>query len=233
MQASSTTASRSCPWTSSVTRSRSTVIQQQSSLRGSADLGSLPGGTRSSLPSAYTCQAYSGSSMTASTPERPYLIVNADDYGYFACVSKGILKSATHGVVTATGVFANSIHFGEHAAWLRECDALDAGVHLNLTDGIPLTSDLQKMLGRWSGRFPRKFALAKAILSGAIKVDAVKREWRAQIERCLAHGLKLRFLNSHEHMHMLPSLFPVAKALAHDYDIRHIRFPTSQLARSS
>jgi chitin disaccharide deacetylase len=170
--------------------------------------------------------------MTASPDERPCLIVNADDYGYFRCVSKGILKSATDGVVTATGVFANTNHFGEHAAWLRDCDALDAGVHLNLTDGTPLTSDLQKMLLRWSGRFPRKFAMAKAILSGAIKVDAVQREWRAQIERCLEHGLKLSFLNSHEHMHMLPSLFPVAKALARDYDIRHIRFPKSRLAGS-
>ena len=28
-----------------------------------------------------------------------YLIVNADDYGYFRCVSKGILKAATHGIV--------------------------------------------------------------------------------------------------------------------------------------
>src|ERR1700758_2816197 len=109
--------------------------------------------------------------MTTSPHARAYLIVNADDYGYFRCVSQGILKSATQGVVTATGVFANTAHFGEHAAWLRECEALDAGVHLNLTDGVPLTSDLQKALLRWSGRFPRKFVMAKAILFGAIKVD--------------------------------------------------------------
>ena len=71
--------------------------------------------------------------------------------------------------------------------------------------------------------------MAKAILSGAIKVGAVKREWRAQIERCLAHGLKLRFLNSHEHLHMLPSLFALIRVLAKDYGIPHIRFPRSQL----
>jgi predicted glycoside hydrolase/deacetylase ChbG (UPF0249 family) len=171
--------------------------------------------------------------MTPLADERPCLIVNADDYGYFACVSKGILKAATQGVVRATGVFATSAHLDEHAAWLRDCAALDAGVHLNLTDGTPLTSDLQKALVRWSGRFPRKFTMARAILSGAIKLNAVKVEWRAQIERCLEHGLKLRFLNSHEHMHMLPSLFPVAKALARDYDIRHVRFPTSRLTWSS
>lgn len=157
-----------------------------------------------------------------------YLIVNADDYGYFRCVSRGILKAATEGIVTATGVFANATHFVEQAARLRDCAALDVGVHLNLTEGMPLTSALQTSLSRWSGRFPGKFAIAGAILSRAVKTEDVSREWRAQIERCLDQGLRVRFLNSHEHLHMLPALFPVARALAKDYDIAHIRFPASQ-----
>ena len=171
--------------------------------------------------------------MSAENQGGACLIVNADDYGYFDCVSKGILKSASDGIVTATGVFANAPHFAEHAVWLRDYGTLDAGIHLNLTDGIPLTNDLRKRLSRWSGRFPGKFSMAMAILSGAIGVEDVRLEWRAQIERCLESGLSLRFLNSHEHMHMLPSLFPVAKALARDYDIPHVRFPTSRLVRSS
>ena len=157
-----------------------------------------------------------------------YLIVNADDYGYFRCVSKGILKAATHGIVTATGVFANAIHFAERAAKLRECDALDVGVHLNLTDGTPLTTELRDRLSRWSGRFPGKFSMAWALLSGAIKTEDASGEWRAQIERCLGNGLRVRFLNSHEHIHMLPSLFRLTRALATEYNIAHIRFPTSQ-----
>jgi chitin disaccharide deacetylase len=159
-----------------------------------------------------------------------YLIVNADDYGYFRCVSKGILKAATHGIVTATGVLANAPHFGEHAAMLRDCDKVDAGVHLNLTNGVPLTSELRQGLSRWSGRFAGKVAMAGALLSGAVKTDDACREWRAQIERCLQEGLIVKFLNSHEHIHLLPSLFSVVKALASDYGIRHIRFPTSQFA---
>jgi predicted glycoside hydrolase/deacetylase ChbG (UPF0249 family) len=158
-----------------------------------------------------------------------YLIVNADDYGYFHCVSKGILKAATHGIVTATGVLSNMAHFGERAARLRDCDALDVGVHLNLTDGEPLTSELRQRLSRWSGRFPGKFPMAAAILSRTVKTNDVRREWQAQIERCLAGGLRVRFLNSHEHLHMLPSLFDVTRLLAKDYDIPHVRFPTSQL----
>lgn len=162
-----------------------------------------------------------------------YLIVNADDYGFFDCVSKGILKAATHGIVTATGVFANATHFAEHAARLRDCDALDAGVHLNLTEGLPLTTKLRSSLSRWSGRFPGKFAMAAAILFGAIRTEDVSREWRAQIERSLDNGLHVRFLNSHEHMHMLPPLFAVIKMLAKDYNIAHVRFPTSLLGERS
>jgi predicted glycoside hydrolase/deacetylase ChbG (UPF0249 family) len=156
-----------------------------------------------------------------------FLIVNADDYGYFRCVSRGILKAFSEGMVTATGVFANAAHFAEHAAWLRDCEALDTGVHLNLTEGIPLTDHLGNKLVRTSGRFPRKFPMAMAILSGAVKPADVRHEWRAQIERCLEAGLKPRFLNSHEHLHMLPVLFPVATALAAEYSIPHVRFPTS------
>jgi len=163
--------------------------------------------------------------------EPVYLIVNADDYGYFRCVSRGILRSASHGIVTATGVFATGTHFEEHAAWLRDCDTLDVGIHLNLTDREPLTTDMRKRLYRHAGRFPGKFAAAMSVLTGTVKPAEVKAEWRAQIERCLTSGLTARFLNSHEHIHMLPPLFPVVRALAEEYGIAHVRFPTTELFR--
>jgi predicted glycoside hydrolase/deacetylase ChbG (UPF0249 family) len=163
------------------------------------------------------------------TREPAYLIVNADDYGYFHCVSRGILHSASHGIVTATGVFATTNHFDEHAARLRECESVDAGIHLNLTDREPLTADMRKRLYRHAGRFPGKFAVAMAVLAGSIRATEVAAEWRAQIERCLEGGLTVRFLNSHEHIHMLPPLFPVVRALASEYGIAHVRFPRAAL----
>lgn len=164
------------------------------------------------------------------TSEPPWtcLIVNADDYGYFNCVSQGILKSASHGIVTATGIFANSAHFAEHVGWLRDNASLDLGVHLNITDQSPLTTSMQNRLSRWQGRFPDKYTLWRALLSGRITTEDVRSEWRAQIERCLDKGLEIQFLNSHEHIHMLPSLFPVLQALAGEYGISHVRFPTSE-----
>jgi predicted glycoside hydrolase/deacetylase ChbG (UPF0249 family) len=91
---------------------------------------------------------------------------------------------------------------------------------------------MRKRLSRWAGRFPGKYAAALAVLSGAIKTEDVRVEWRVQIERCLASSLKVRFINSHEHMHMLPPLFPIVRALAKEYGIRHIRFPAAELSRS-
>ena len=46
-----------------------------------------------------------GGSVTADVSRYSYLIVNADDYGYHDCVSKGILSAARQGIVTATGIF--------------------------------------------------------------------------------------------------------------------------------
>ena len=160
------------------------------------------------------------------------LVVNADDYGYFRCVSQGILKSAEQGIVTATGVLANAPRFDEHAARLRDASTLDAGIHLNLTAGDPLTRAMRSKLSRWGGRFAGKFPMAMAVLARTLRVDDVRCEWQAQIERCRASGLQPVFLNSHEHIHMLPALFSLTCALARDHGIPHVRYATSQLGAS-
>jgi hypothetical protein len=165
--------------------------------------------------------------LNAPACHAPCLIVNADDFGYFPCVSRGILNAAAEGVVTATGVLANAEGLVEQAAWLRDREDLDAGVHLNATYVMPLTVELRRKLRGSSERFPGKFSMAMKLLARVIGVADVEREWRAQIERCLEQGLLLRFLNSHEHIHMLPPLFHVAQALAREYGIAHVRFASA------
>jgi chitin disaccharide deacetylase len=157
-------------------------------------------------------------------PHPPCLLVNADDYGYFRCVSRGILEGAARGIVTATGVIANREDLEGQSSRLLDCRALDVGVHLNLTWGVPLTARMRKKLTRSSGMFPGKYSMTLAVLAGRVQSDDVAEEWRAQIDRCQVAGLEPSFLNSHEHIHMLPALFVVASALAAQYGIRHIRF---------
>jgi predicted glycoside hydrolase/deacetylase ChbG (UPF0249 family) len=47
----------------------------------------------------------------------------------------------------------------------------------------------------------------------------------SQIQRCLQAGLKLEFLNSHEHVHMLPALYSRVRELAREFGIEHVRAP--------
>ena len=153
-----------------------------------------------------------------------YLVVNADDYAYFEFVSKGILEAARNGIVRATGILANSSFFEEHIPWLKDTPNLDVGMHLNLTTGHPLSEEMKKSLVQYGSRFPEKFAITRAILLGKIKLKSVEAEWRAQIERCLSAGLNISFINSHEHIHMLPPLFKLTNKLADEYKIPHVRY---------
>lgn len=150
-----------------------------------------------------------------------HLIINADDYGYFQCVSRGILEASQARCLTATGIIANSPDLKLQLQWLNGCENLDCGVHLNLTHGKPLTSAMTDELSRWQGRFPNAYALSLLISTGKISLETVRREWSAQIEACQSQ--KLYFLNSHEHVHMLPALFELTRELGQTHQIPHIR----------
>jgi predicted glycoside hydrolase/deacetylase ChbG (UPF0249 family) len=165
---------------------------------------------------------------TAAMPAAVRVIFNADDYGYFPSVSRGILDAARHGVVNAAGILATSPYFAEHVPWLASCPEVDLGVHLNLTAGRPLTAAMQAALGRWGGEFPGKYAMALAVASGRVPLGPVEGEWRAQIQRCIDAGLHLYFLNSHEHLHVLPSLARLTRRLAQEFGIPFVRRPVPE-----
>ncbi|HZW37373.1 MAG TPA: ChbG/HpnK family deacetylase [Candidatus Deferrimicrobiaceae bacterium] len=162
-------------------------------------------------------------------PPPASLIVNADDFGYSQSVSRGILDAARKGVVTATGVLANSPYFDELAKELLAVGGVDTGVHLNLTGWPPITGRLADLLERSKGVVSgNKNRVALSILTGRIDVSLVEREWDAQILRCLDAGIRVWFLNSHEHLHMLPPLFRLIHRLADRYTIPYIRYPSAE-----
>jgi predicted glycoside hydrolase/deacetylase ChbG (UPF0249 family) len=157
-----------------------------------------------------------------------HLIVNADDYGYFDGVSRGILKAHREGVVSATGILATSEDFESHVEWLGEAPHLDVGVHLNLTCGVPLTQAYRRKLTRIGGEFSSAASLLRGLLGRSIGLREVEIEWRAQIRRCIEAGLRPCFLNSHEHVHVLPPLFKIVLQLASEFRIKSIRLPAAE-----
>ncbi len=156
------------------------------------------------------------------------IIVNADDFGYFDAVSQGILEAAEAGMVTATGVMANGPALDRWIDRLKALPGLSVGVHLNATLGAPLTPGMAEALAGSRGQFPSKGNLASAVLLGRLSTETLLTEWRAQIRRCLDKGLRIEFVNSHEHVHVLPGLYAEVRRLAAELGIRHVRAPQSE-----
>jgi len=169
-------------------------------------------------------------SKNPTNPADIRLIVNADDYGYTRSVSQGILDAACEGAVNATGIMANGVCLDTMLPELATVENLDTGVHLNLTYGNPLTSEMKKAVSGWGGSFPGKYEMAVAVMSGKIRQDTLEKEFSAQIEQCMQHGIKLRFLNSHEHIHMLPSIYRLTASLARQFKIPFVRHTTMEWA---
>ena len=161
-----------------------------------------------------------------------YLVVNADDYAYFPGVSRGIIEAHKEGIVTATGVLANGSSFSADVGQLRSISSLDTGVHLNLTVGRPMSAKMRSHYDASSARFASKGVFAKQYILGKITIDDIRTEWRAQIEMCLGQNLKLWFLNSHEHVHLFPSLFNLTQELAKEYEVPYVRLPAASLFES-
>ncbi len=156
-----------------------------------------------------------------SAGEPRYLIVNADDFGYFPCVSSGIVEGVRAGVISATSVMANRVGLETQIAPLLESTGVDIGVHLNLTSGRPLTGTLRRRFGKhglpgkswWALRLP---------IRGPLLCE-ITEEFAAQIDRCVALGVSPVFLNSHEHVHMLPGIYGAVVRLARERRIQFVR----------
>jgi predicted glycoside hydrolase/deacetylase ChbG (UPF0249 family) len=154
------------------------------------------------------------------------LLVNADDLGLSSAINKGIIQSHLTGIVTSTSIVASGTAFTEGVQLAKECPTLGVGVHLTLVeensvaepDAIPTLAP--------NGVLPHSYGdLMKKVLTARISLSEIEREFRAQIEKCLRSGIKLSHVDSHQHTHALPLIFPIALRLANDYAIPGIRIP--------
>jgi predicted glycoside hydrolase/deacetylase ChbG (UPF0249 family) len=157
------------------------------------------------------------------------LIINSDDYGRSANVSRGIRHAHLHGVVTSTTCMMNMPTVVEDIQIaLKETPNLGMGVHLVLTSGKPLLPAGQvPALIQPGGSF---LTLNELIFCCPIfPIAEVKAEWRAQVEKFVATaGKKPTHLDSHHHSsYFTPALFQAMLELAQEYDCA-IRLPVSQ-----
>lgn len=152
---------------------------------------------------------------------RRRLIVNADDFGLTAGVSRGILRAHREGILTSTTFMVNFPWAPEMAPLLAEAPTLGVGLHLNLTTGAPVLPPEQvpSLVGP-GGQFQRNlFRLLRRL-----RPAEAEREWTAQAERfvCLV-GRTPTHLDTHRYLQAYPPLCRAMLAVARRFGIRAVR----------
>jgi len=147
------------------------------------------------------------------------LIINADDYGRTLEISRGIRFAHLRGVVTSTTCMMN-IPTTSHdvSVAIQETPRLGLGVHLVLTMGRPiLPPQAVPSIVDSNGRHFKYDAFVTNLPN--LRMDEVKAEWRAQIERFIkAAGRKPDHLDSHHHSsYFTPELFQAMLEIANEY----------------
>jgi predicted glycoside hydrolase/deacetylase ChbG (UPF0249 family) len=108
----------------------------------------------------------------------------------------------------------------------RKLPSLGIGVHLNLTDGRPLSpQDRVRQLLNGEGKFACSCSkLALLSMAGPGSRNAIRTELAAQIQWVIDRGIRPTHLDSHKHFHAFPTLFSMTCQLARRFDIPAIRF---------
>jgi predicted glycoside hydrolase/deacetylase ChbG (UPF0249 family) len=153
------------------------------------------------------------------------LVVNADDFGMTAAVSRGIITAHRTGVVTSTSLLGNCDDLPAAAALLAEAPALGVGVHLSLIDGHPVSEPATvRSLVEETGTFPtRAVDFLARWARGRIVIAELEREIDAQIARARAAGITPDHLDTHHHIGFLPAVGKTLEAAARRHGIPGVR----------
>ena len=131
------------------------------------------------------------------------IVLCADDYGQAPEISQGIIALIKFGRLSATSCMVNSDDWPEHASWLAPFKAnIDVGLHLNLTEGKPLSAPF---IAKYGEKLPSLATLLRLSILGQLDKAAIHAELSAQLDRFKeALGVLPDFLDGHQHVHQFP-----------------------------
>ncbi len=168
--------------------------------------------------------------MAICNDKKTRVIINADDYGLNPAVSRAIRETIEAGTVTSISILTNFDDFSREIKRIKDCD-ISCGIHLNLTEGKPLTfdSNLVPLLSS-QGNFRSYFHLGKVYMGGKLPLAGIVGEFRKQIEALSQQNVRIDHIDSHQNIHLLPPIAKVVIDLAREYGIKWIRLPLEKYA---
>lgn len=144
--------------------------------------------------------------------------INADDFGYSKEVNQGIIEAFNLGYITSTTLMVNMPDATEGINLLPVQYKDKVGLHLNLTEGKPLTKEMSeyKTFCDNDGLFmPTIMPICRKRLLTKNEKRIISNEIKAQIDKFNSFSLPFRHIDSHNHIHneyqILCLLLPLCK----------------------
>lgn len=158
-----------------------------------------------------------------STVSNHMLKIIADDMGLHKSVNDGIIFLLKEKKIDGASLMANGKAFDDAVEKLKNINNPNVGVHLVLVEEESLSGmELPKN---------HKHFFIKYIL-GMIELSSIEREVRLQFDKIINAGIKPTFINSHQHLHLLPGIMNIVIKLAIEYQIPYIRIVNESIKLS-
>lgn len=170
----------------------------------------------------YPPETHRGFHMAAKSARPLRIIINADDLGISSKVDDQIFDLIEKRRITSATMLASGPNIADAARRARGFGHASFGIHLNATEFPPLAPSpaLAGLLtdeGLFSGTSLRRTRLSRAT------AGALYREWSAQIQRLIDHGIDVSHIDGHQHVHTVPGVFPIIKRLQRDFGLNRVR----------
>jgi hypothetical protein len=162
------------------------------------------------------------------------LCITADDYGAAAAYDRAVEELAAAGAVQAVSVMAHRDAALDGAPRLARA-GVPTGLHLVFTAERPISRRLAgSPLVDTRGRMPRSFRqLFLRLCARPWTAELLHEEGILQARRMRDAGLSVDFINSHEHVHLFPLLWPTFARITEELGVAAVRAALHQRVDAS
>jgi len=155
------------------------------------------------------------------------LAVCADDFGLSQAVCAAIVELAQERRINAVSCMTNAPYWKKSASALKHLPtSVGIGLHLNLTEGRPLSPELARI---WPSLPSLPMLMARAHL-GLIPMAAVsceiRAQWAAFTQDC---GVQPMYVDGHQHVHQFPGIRQALLTAFDQFKVRPAVRNTAQL----
>jgi len=159
------------------------------------------------------------------------IIITADDLGLDTNINKGIAEAYQNGIVTCAALLMNAPATDEGIAIALGNPGLEVGIHLSIVEGYSLRNVVSTITGK-NAYFDNAICLKrnwiefiKCYLKGSIDLKELEEEFELQIAKFKMNFKSIPFLNSTQHLHLLPGIWKIVLKLCKRHHINYIRLP--------